>query len=596
MPVVDLTVDRNLLCPNFDGYKLSFDAVPVLRQGFDRDPLKLEPHLNQYSLLHVELFAKHNLLFSDPWARHNSYYMNTAHQLVLCSYDEQHGQPRAQRVVYTMRREDHGDGYQHLVGDYNYTLRFISEKYCVVCDGMLTFHLLETGDRMRDTSWQLVTRSPVTNDMQQRGFVLYDARLDMVQERKQISLIAGHVRRREAAAPHQADVHVMQLIWSRWTLDSQPEASWSYKLCEQLETPGSIYYCAFEPRADSLVVCSNGQLQTLAQLKAEAEQAAAAATAAEAQLNHDNEPSYSWTQTEQDVIVRFPLRSGATRDEFNISCTPRQALVKRREETLLQGVLYADVEDELTSWTVEGQTLQLTLVKQRQEQWPRLLQTEHVVVEAVKEEQPAEQPAEPEDDSEMDIEPEPERLPIPNLEDPIEECDFPLGNSDDDIKMVRFNLSTSGITHTIFMGAIPPLFATSLRAGYPAAFVTRQGVDASVWLQLYQPAKPGEWSVRHEGNLHAFGYVQASKQQRKFIDCCPQLDYAVISESYRHVFIYKPRYDSAGGLRNRNGPQVVIGKQNLVTLDDDLGEVLGLVTATNVITVLTEHAVLYLQV
>ncbi|XP_030566850.1 nudC domain-containing protein 1 [Drosophila novamexicana] len=493
MPVVDLTVDRNLLCPNFDGYKLSFDAVPVLRQGFDRDPLKLEPHLNQYSLLHVELFAKHNLLFSDPWARHNSYYMNKAHQLVLCSYDEQHGQPRAQRVVYTMRREDHGDGYQHLVGDYNYTLRFISEKYCVVCDGMLTYHLLETGDRRRDTSWQLVTRSPVTSDMEQRGFVLYDARLDMVQERKQISLIGGHVRRREAATPQQADVHVMQLIWSRWTLDSLPEAGWSYNLCEQLETPGSIYYCAFEPRAESLIVCSNGQLQTRAQRDAE--------------LN---------AEQEQEQLEEQVMEEGQDEEE-------------------------------------EGQ-------------------------------ETAEQP------------PEPERLPIPNLEEPIEECDFPLGSSDDDIKMVRFNLSTSGITHTIFLGAIPPLFATSLRAGYPAAFVTRQGVDASVWLQLYQPSKPGEWGVRHEGNLHAFGYVQASKQQRKFIDCCPQLEYAVISESYRHLFIYKPRYDSAGGLRNRNGPQVVIGKQNLVTLDDDLGEVLGLVTATNVITVLTEHAVLYLQV
>jgi len=115
-------------------------------------------------------------------------------------------------------------------------------------------------------------------------------------------------------------------------------------------------------------------------------------------------------------------------------------------------------------------------------------------------------------------------------------------------------------------------------------------------LQQFQPTRPDEWSVRHEGTLHAFGYVQASKEQRKFIDCCPDLDYAVICESYRHVFIYKPRNDSAGGLRNRNGPQVIIGKQNLVTLDPDVGEVLGLVTAPNVITILTQHAVLYLQV
>lgn len=161
---------------------------------------------------------------------------------------------------------------------------------------------------------------------------------------------------------------------------------------------------------------------------------------------------------------------------------------------------------------------------------------------------------------------------------------------------VRFNLAESAITHTIFLGTTPPLFVSCLRPGYPVAFATRQGVDASLWLQLYQPARPQEWSVRHEGNLHAFGYVQASKQQRKFMDCCPYMDYAVITESYRHVFIYKSRYDSAGGLRNRNGPQVVIGKQHLVTLDDDVGEVLGMVTAPNVIVLLTEHAVLYIQI
>jgi len=157
-------------------------------------------------------------------------------------------------------------------------------------------------------------------------------------------------------------------------------------------------------------------------------------------------------------------------------------------------------------------------------------------------------------------------------------------------------LATSSITHTIFLGSTPPLFASTIRAGFPPAFATRQGIDGAVWLQQFQPTRPDEWSVRHEGTLHAFGYVQASKEQRKFIDCCPDLDYAVICESYRHVFIYKPRNDSAGGLRNRNGPQVIIGKQNLVTLDPDVGEVLGLVTAPNVITILTQHAVLYLQV
>ncbi|KAL7743150.1 hypothetical protein ACLKA6_016289 [Drosophila palustris] len=579
MPVVDLNVDRNLLCANFDGYKLSFDAIAVLRQNLhlQREPLKLEPHArHQYSLLHTELFARHNALFSDPWARHNSYYMNSEHQLVMCSYDEQRGQEREQRVVYEMRQQlaDHGDGFAHVAGDYNYTLRFISEKYCVMCDGMLSYTLLDTGDRAgRADNWQLITRTPIINTLTdpdgQRGFQLYDARLDIVQERKQISLACGHVARRQRN--ESIDIHVMEVTWSRWTL-AVNGGQWSYDICQQLQTTGSIYYCAFEPRAQSLILCSNRELQAAAP-------------------NVLNGPAYTWTQSDGNLTLCFPLQQHVARHDVHIHCTGNQLRVEFQAQTLLDATLYRNLDHELTTWTLAtveaAQQLQLTLFKQQAEHWPRLLQLGNA------DEEPD---ADADPDSDADADAEPERLPIPNLEDPVEECDFPLGATNADVKMVRFNLPTKSITHTIFLGLTPPIFVPNLRAGFPAAFVTRQDIDGAVWLQQFQPSRPDEWSVRHEGQLPAFGYVQASKQERKFIDCCPHLDYAVICESYRHVFIYKPRNDSANGLRNRYGPQVVIGKQHLVTLDDDVGEVLGLTTAPNVITILAEHAVFYLQV
>ncbi|KAH8275719.1 hypothetical protein KR044_005933 [Drosophila immigrans] len=601
MPVVDLKVDRHLICSNFDGYKLSFDPVPVLRQSVDAFPLKLEPHANQYSLLHTELFAKHNLLYSDPWARHNCYYINSRHQLLLCSYNEQQGEARPQRIVYEMQRHDHGDGFEHAVGDYNYTLRFISEKYCVLCDGMLTYLLLETGDRERAAPWKLVTRSPVTPGGVQRGFVLHDARLDVVQERKQISLVAAHIGRRRTLE-QQGEEFCTELIWSRWSWGAgatdageSDSSGWSYELCQQLATKGSIYYCAFEPRAQSLIVCSNGELQTPAQHEAAVEAALEAAQA------EDVSP-FDWEQTKEEVSVRFELAANATRNDVKINSTASHLLVEYKAEMLLDSDLFAPVDEQLTSWTLEGEVLCLSLSKQQPNNWPRLLNASAERREEQLEEQQEDLPAAP--------------LPIPNLEDPIEDCDLPMDASSDDIKMgklthfirqsqcsfpprfliVRFNLDKSCITHTIFLGTTPPLLCSTLRPGFPAAFATRHDIDAAIWLQQFQPARPDDWSVRHDGQLHAFGYVLASKEQRKFVDCCPQLDYAVICESYRHVFIYKPRNESAGGLRNRSGPQIVIGKQHLVTLPYDVGEVLGLVTAPHVIIILTAHAMLYLQV
>ncbi|KAH8368408.1 hypothetical protein KR084_011292 [Drosophila pseudotakahashii] len=576
MPVVELSVDRSLVCPSFDGYKLSFDPVPVFRQDFECDPLVLEPHSNQFSLLHVELFGRHNHLFADPWRRHCSYYMNGRHQLVQCDYDPHSGQARGQRVVCTLEYRDQGDGHEHLLGDYNYTIVFVSERFCVICDGMTSYHLVDTGDRSRSgpQAWERIARMPVDHSSGHRGFVLYDARLDVVQERKQISLVAGHVARREAPASsrdHQTHVYYMALTWARWS-QSAAGGEWSYSVCQRLETTGSVHYCAFEPRAESLIIASNREVQTPEQRRAADEAAANAppAVPSDDQLENGDQAPYRWSQTADKVTIRFEVPTGASKDEFNVRCTPTTLAVDHVDQEIFSGELYAEVNEDFNNWTLESEgqeVLEVSLSKAEQKDWPRLLAQNDGEVAAP--------------------------LPIPNLEDPIEECD--LGLADEDIKMVRFNLPSGSITHTIFLGSTPLLFSATLRPGFPAAFATRQGVDASIWLQMYQPSRPDEWSVRHEGQLHAFGYVQASKEQRKFTGCCPDLEYVAICESIRHVLVYRPRHDSAGGLRKRNGPPVTVGKQNLITLDYTVGEILGMSTANNVITILTKHALLHLQ-
>lgn len=112
-----------------------------------------------------------------------------------------------------------------------------------------------------------------------------------------------------------------------------------------------------------------------------------------------------------------------------------------------------------------------------------------------------------------------------------------------------------------------------------------------------------EFYLHHEINLHAFGYIQASKQQKKFTNCSLNFQYVVICESYRHIFIYKSNYGNDNELRNRNGPQITIGKQYVVTLtnnDDNhsqnIGEILGMSITNNFVVLLTEKNIVYLQI
>ncbi|KMZ09360.1 nudC domain-containing protein 1 [Drosophila simulans] len=580
MPVVELKVDRNLVHSDFAGYKLTFDPVPVLRQEHEYEAHTVQSSSNQFSLLHTELFAQHNHLVADPWMRHCSYFFNNRHQLVQCNYDLQTGNALAQRVVLTVDYNDQGDEELHRPGDYNYTIVFVSERFCVICDGMTSYHLVDTGDRSRTgvQDWERITRSPVNNNSGNRGFALFDARLDVLQERKQISLVAGHVARRDAVGPDQTHVYYMDLTWARWTL-SPTNKEWSYNICQRLETTGSLHYCAFEPRADSLVIASNHDVQTPEERRAADEAAAARLNAPDdhdGQLENGGPPSYSWSQTDDNVLICFNVPSTASAEEFDVSGSNTTVVVKHLDEVIFTEELYARVVDDLSALKLADNGLELSLTKAEIQNWPRLLAQEN-------------------DDVPEEVHPiQAPPLTIPNLQDPVEECD--IISADEEIKMVRFNLTSRSITHTVFLGPPPLVLTTTLRPGFPAAFSTRQGVDASIWLQMYQPSRPDEWSVRHEGQLHAFGYVQASKVVRKFTVCSPDLDYVVICDPVRYLLLYFPSRSPADGLRRRNGPPVTLGKQNFITLDDAIEEILGITTANNVITILSNRELVRLQV
>ena len=157
------------------------------------------------------------------------------------------------------------------------------------------------------------------------------------------------------------------------------------------------------------------------------------------------------------------------------------------------------------------------------------------------------------------------------------------------IYLERIDAASHEKTHKIFLGSSPPLFKVCLRPGQPDAIVLRNDVDACVWLQNTLSA---DWNLRHEGTLNAFGYIQASKQQKKFLGCSPDLSYAIICEAQRHIFVYKGNYNT--NLRNRNGPQISIGQQKLVTMED-CGEILGLSVENDVTILLTEQFLICLQ-
>lgn len=82
-------------------------------------------------------------------------------------------------------------------------------------------------------------------------------------------------------------------------------------------------------------------------------------------------------------------------------------------------------------------------------------------------------------------------------------------------------------------------------SGNPGYVCLRHDVDGVVWLpHASLTNSQSRWS--HVSTVHALGYVQASKRDRKFTTCPPNLKFAVITDSCRHVFVYMQPEEGVG--------------------------------------------------
>jgi hypothetical protein len=76
--------------------------------------------------------------------------------------------------------------------------------------------------------------------------------------------------------------------------------------------------------------------------------------------------------------------------------------------------------------------------------------------------------------------------------------------------------------------------------------------------------------------FNAFGYVQASKRQRKFTMCSPDYSFVAISDCTRHIYVYRQPAAINTPLRNRKtGRQVAaVAKQQVIALET-VDEIVG---------------------
>lgn len=89
-----------------------------------------------------------------------------------------------------------------------------------------------------------------------------------------------------------------------------------------------------------------------------------------------SEENYSWTQTDDEVEVVVPLPTGSTSKDVNVKYLPTKVEVKCRKEPLVSLSLFARVDPDGCTWTLDRDgdesKLVITIEKADATTWPRI--------------------------------------------------------------------------------------------------------------------------------------------------------------------------------------------------------------------------------
>ncbi|XP_060534478.1 nudC domain-containing protein 1 [Cylas formicarius] len=497
---LELKPDRLLLDSNFDGYKLSLQEIPTFRKKLD---VPIDPsHLttSQYSLLHTKLFGLHNHLFGDPFEHSQAVYFVDKDLNVRKTYIDDFGNemigPLTVWKIPSVRARN--------PGDYGITLKFPSANLAVLSDGLGVLYILSTGDRTDDSDFvQLYSGEVIA--CREQGFVVSDAAYR--DEKKELHVLLLHI------AEDSKDRFVSVVHWVTFqegTADDK--VTWNQTNLRQLKTKGEIQYLYLEEGCENVYVISDSEVRFV--LNSEypiAEQAG------------DEDTSYKWSQSDEEVSVKFVLPERPNKELVFVAVEPKKIDVRYDAKVLLSGALAGTVDPSLMTWTIENvNSLEISLTKSAQKIfWPELVlgngRGEYVARSS---------------NFDQMSEAAPQQGATFNSQQ-IEECDF---ESDKAFTFQRINRLTNECTHKIHLGSHQVLLTCRSSPPLPPAVGTRHDVDVCLW----QPRGTGpNFEVKHVGTLLAFGYVQASKQNRKFTGCSPDTNYCFVSESTGHIFIYK---------------------------------------------------------
>ena len=557
MTGVQLRKDRDLLDPNFSGYKLSLESVSVssVEVPASCGAEHQQPQSGEYGYLHAKLYGEHNHLTVDPWAG-GVYWLSGTGEVVSLTEG---------RLRTVWEGGQPGSGAR-----YNSSLVFIGWSEAVVSDGRGRLYILHTGDRSRGSSsvWRTVFSDLVCG--KDRPFLAVTGEFRETGDSKVVEVVVQYVE--------EAEVDGFRNVLE-WISFCQAGSSLVMDRVRRVVTKGGVNTVAV--LQGRLVVSAEKQPRLVFDSMAGLDEVTDAELEAVADDTGERKAKFYWRQTEEDVEVWCYGGEGVSKTSVEVRVSQRLE-VSVCGQSLLAGELRDQVETEDWTWTLEGGKLAVLINKRNPAHWADLWSevggtpgqevtdlTEDTCLANLTTEAPIVG-----DNNSSTFNSE-------QLED-CDDCD-----TSDSLTWFggdqQLSANLSGHQH---------LFCLVENNQAKKSIVARHDVDGLVW-------SLEEDGLKHVATFPALGYVQASKTARKFLAAPASCGYSVICDNSRHLYLYRQpqRLAAETELRNRRSGQKVekVAVQQVITLESQ-ADIIGCAALHNSLVVLTKERVFCVQV
>lgn len=565
----ELKLDRSKINANFDGYKLSLDFLPITCVEFSNNIDTAKLSTENYTYQNIKLFGMHNALYNDNFNPDNVYFVDDHWHILrsnmIASTNLSLLPPSP---VFTIPNNNEGI---LTPGRVPISMHFTNEQYAVVANGTGTLHILKTGLRNDSSEWKEVYKGePLGID---KYLIVLYSNLHIDDQTCFIEVACIHISKNE----NKEDSEKRTKKWGQHLSGSIVHINWLsftsddaviFKLSRQrsFESSSIPDYLTFDKKASSiLIACERPVKMVFDSLNPIVEENIFSKDALMQTIY-----TYSWRQTEEDIVLCFKLLAGTSKSQISVDIQRTTLSVKLAdvEKNLIDGDLFDEVVVENCIWIVDDKSvLEITLQKLNKNlDWP-LIVKENYNGERIYDEDQIDAinqrlaPFTSDDTSEEKAGAESNQAF--NVQQ-IEECD----NCPEEYCVIYcFDGNTHKITQEVELSSNQFLFAIKVSHEESLPFIClRHDVDGVVWRPEFKDSGV-EWF--HDTTFDAFGYVQASKQQKKFTLCAPDFSYVSIVDCQRHAYIYRRSSPIASPLRNRKSGELVttVAKQQVISLE-----------------------------